>query len=129
METDKELMNNVKVTWRCPSNIAIVKYWGKKGTQIPCNSSLSLTLSNSFTEVKLELLKKGQFEDWLIDACINNIKLSEIRQLESNRSRSMKMVMAYLNLTHIFSKNLGRVLSSKKQRVSFRAFSRTCCLY
>lgn len=46
---------------------------------------------------QIELLKKGQFEDWLIDACINNIKLSEIRQLESNRSRSMKMVMAYLN--------------------------------
>lgn len=58
METDKELMNNVKVTWRCPSNIAIVKYWGKKGIQIPCNSSLSLTLSNSFTEVEAELSDK-----------------------------------------------------------------------
>lgn len=58
METDKELMNNVKVTWRCPSNIAIVKYWGKKGIQIPCNSSLSLTLSNSFTEVEAQLSDK-----------------------------------------------------------------------
>ncbi len=58
METEKELMNKVKVTWRCPSNIAIVKYWGKKGIQIPCNSSLSLTLSNSFTEVEAELSEK-----------------------------------------------------------------------
>jgi diphosphomevalonate decarboxylase len=62
METDKELMNNVKVTWRCPSNIAIVKYWGKKGNQIPCNSSLSLTLSNSFTEVEAELSEKTSDE-------------------------------------------------------------------
>jgi len=58
METDKQVMNQVKVTWRCPSNIAIVKYWGKKGVQIPCNSSLSLTLSNSFTEVEAELTEK-----------------------------------------------------------------------
>lgn len=58
METDKQIMNQVRVTWRCPSNIAIVKYWGKKGVQIPCNSSLSLTLSNSFTEVEAELSDK-----------------------------------------------------------------------
>jgi diphosphomevalonate decarboxylase len=62
METDKELMNKVKVTWSCPSNIAIVKYWGKKGTQIPCNSSLSLTLSNSFTKVEAELSEKTSDE-------------------------------------------------------------------
>ena len=58
MENHKEVMNQVKVTWRCPSNIAIVKYWGKKGIQIPCNSSLSLTLSNSFTEVEAEISAK-----------------------------------------------------------------------
>lgn len=51
-------MNTTKVTWTCPSNIAIVKYWGKKGNQIPCNSSLSLTLSNSFTQVEAELSAK-----------------------------------------------------------------------
>ncbi len=62
METEKELMNQVKVTWRCPSNIAIVKYWGKKGNQIPCNSSLSLTLSNSFTTVEAELSDKTSDE-------------------------------------------------------------------
>lgn len=46
------------VAWRCPSNIAIVKYWGKKENQIPCNASLSMTLSKSFTEVSVELFKK-----------------------------------------------------------------------
>ncbi len=58
METETELINQIKVKWRCPSNIAIVKYWGKKGVQIPCNPSLSLTLSNSFTEVEALLSEK-----------------------------------------------------------------------
>lgn len=56
-------MNTIKVTWTCPSNIAIVKYWGKKGNQIPCNSSLSLTLSNSFTEVEAALSEKTSSEE------------------------------------------------------------------
>ncbi len=33
----------------CPSNIAIVKYWGKKDIQIPVNPSLSFTLKHSVT--------------------------------------------------------------------------------
>lgn len=44
--------------WRCPSNIAIVKYWGKKPGQIPMNASISLTLSQSHTEVIAKLLPK-----------------------------------------------------------------------
>lgn len=38
-----------KVKWKSPSNIAIVKYWGKHGIQLPRNPSLSLTLSNAHT--------------------------------------------------------------------------------
>src|SRR5690606_20339584 len=49
---------NQKIGWRCPSNIAIVKYWGKKGMQIPCNPSVSMTLSEAFTEIKLETFEK-----------------------------------------------------------------------
>lgn len=60
-------MNAIKVTWTCPSNIAIVKYWGKKGNQIPCNSSLSLTLSNSFTQVEAELSEKTSNEAVQLD--------------------------------------------------------------
>jgi len=41
------------ITWRSPSNIAIVKYWGKKSGQIPQNPSLSFTLSKAYTETRL----------------------------------------------------------------------------
>ena len=46
-------MGSQTVTWRSPSNIAIVKYWGKKDQQIPRNPSLSFTLSNAFTETTI----------------------------------------------------------------------------
>ncbi|MFO7657348.1 MAG: hypothetical protein R6W78_09790 [Bacteroidales bacterium] len=42
------------VEWSCPSNIALVKYWGKKDNQVPCNPSLSFTLQNAVTSLKLE---------------------------------------------------------------------------
>lgn len=45
-----------KIAWRCPSNIALVKYWGKKPVQVPSNPSLSLTLSKAFTEMTLEYM-------------------------------------------------------------------------
>lgn len=45
-------MNN-QITKRSPSNIAIVKYWGKHGNQLPNNPSISFTLSNCFTETKI----------------------------------------------------------------------------
>jgi diphosphomevalonate decarboxylase len=39
-------------TWKSPSNIAFVKYWGKKGHQLPANPSLSMTLSECTTTTK-----------------------------------------------------------------------------
>lgn len=47
-----------KVTWQSPSNIALVKYWGKKPGQIPANASLSMTLSRAVTETSLEFSDK-----------------------------------------------------------------------
>ena len=41
------------IAWRSPSNIAIVKYWGKYGQQFPANPSLSMTLENAYTETHL----------------------------------------------------------------------------
>lgn len=50
--------NNIKVGWESPSNIALVKYWGKSGDQIPMNPSVSMTLSKSVTRTVLVAVKK-----------------------------------------------------------------------
>lgn len=39
-------------TWRSPANIAFVKYWGKKGHQLPANPSVSMSLSECTTTTK-----------------------------------------------------------------------------
>jgi len=50
------------VKWQSPSNIALVKYWGKHGDQLPRNPSLSMTLdrSNTTTEILYEPKKKDE---------------------------------------------------------------------
>lgn len=50
-----------KVGWASPSNIALVKYWGKKGKQIPQNPSISFTLSECRTETFIEYEKADRF--------------------------------------------------------------------
>jgi len=43
-----------KVAFASPSNIALVKYWGKRPVQIPENASLSFTLSACRTETSIK---------------------------------------------------------------------------
>ena len=43
--------------WKSPSNIALIKYWGKKSNQIPTNPSLSFSLNNCFTSTKVSFSK------------------------------------------------------------------------
>ena len=40
--------------WQAPSNIALVKYWGKTEPQLPKNPSLSFTLSSSVTTTEVD---------------------------------------------------------------------------
>lgn len=47
-------MSPLSSTWQCPSNIAIVKYWGKKGFQLPANPSVSFTLQECTTTTTLQ---------------------------------------------------------------------------
>lgn len=51
-------IDSVVEKWRSPSNIALVKYWGKAGRQIPANPSISFTLRNSYTETEIIFDKK-----------------------------------------------------------------------
>ena len=64
-----QFIENGAFSWSAPSNIALVKYWGKienqlneEGeiqTQIPANPSISFTLNSCKTETKLAFTKKN----------------------------------------------------------------------
>ena len=51
-----------KVKWSSPSNIALVKYWGKSGVQIPANASISFTLSNCKTVTSVSYRASDGFD-------------------------------------------------------------------
>lgn len=45
-----------------PSNIALVKYWGKLENQIPANASVSFSLTNCHTKTKVQAFEKESNE-------------------------------------------------------------------
>jgi diphosphomevalonate decarboxylase len=47
---------NFSAGWLSPSNIALVKYWGKKAGQLPTTPSLSMTLARAVTQTRLGVL-------------------------------------------------------------------------
>lgn len=51
-----------EATWTSPANIAFVKYWGKKGHQIPANPSLSMTLKECVTKTRTIFLPSDKLE-------------------------------------------------------------------
>ena len=46
-----------KTSWNSPSNIALIKYWGKKDLQAPINPSLSLTLNHCCSKTEISYSK------------------------------------------------------------------------
>ena len=62
-------IDKASFSWSAPSNIALVKYWGKKdnGEQIPANPSISFTLNNCKTITSVEVSKKGEAQDFSFD--------------------------------------------------------------
>lgn len=51
-----------RITYRCPSNIALVKYWGKKpqGLQIPANASISWSLSDLYAQTTVTIAENAE---------------------------------------------------------------------
>ena len=55
-------MNLKSTSWTSPSNIALIKYWGKIDNQIPINPSISFTLKESLTKTKITFEESTDFE-------------------------------------------------------------------
>lgn len=55
----EEKVEKATYTWQTPSNIALVKYWGKSNPQIPKNASISFTLNNCNTITTIDFEKKS----------------------------------------------------------------------
>lgn len=66
METENtasKTAGQTKISWKSPSNLAIIKYWGKYGTQFPRNPSISFTLNNAHTISTIKYAKRAGKSD------------------------------------------------------------------
>lgn len=52
-----------RISWTSPSNIALVKYWGKHGNQLPSNPSVSFTLNNAKTTMDFSWSLKDEINE------------------------------------------------------------------
>jgi diphosphomevalonate decarboxylase len=73
------------VTWSSPSNIAIIKYWGKHGLQLPKNANISFTLDASYTRTTIDYAPRTDNHtdlllDFLFEGKPNEAFAGKIRQ-------------------------------------------------
>lgn len=91
-------MSVQKISYEAPSNIALVKYWGKYGVQLPRNASVSFTLSacKSIFEINLEAKTKHEIEVLLNFEGRENQKFAEkIRTYFSKIEKDYPIVNQY----------------------------------
>jgi len=67
------------VAWESPSNIALVKYWGKRENQIPENPSISFTLKNCRTITSLVFSKKESRENFYFEVYMEGKKKDDFK--------------------------------------------------
>ena len=60
---DKQSQLEGTIRWKSPSNLAIIKYWGKYGRQYPQNPSISFTLDQAITDTQLQFQKRAASAD------------------------------------------------------------------
>ena len=59
----KKEVDEISFSWESPSNIALVKYWGKNSDQTPKNPSISFTLSDCKTKTSVSFKRRVNKSD------------------------------------------------------------------
>lgn len=85
------------VTWESPSNIALIKYWGKKGEQVPSNPSISFTLNNCKTTTTLYYEKADRLS---FEVYVDGIRNESFEPKIATFFERIKEYCFYLNNYH-----------------------------
>lgn len=94
-------MNNNQIIKRSPSNIAIVKYWGKHGNQLPNNPSISLTLNNCYTETKVTYSKTENLNSIEMDFYFEGKENQAFKSKIEKYLQENKEYFTFLNGLHL----------------------------
>lgn len=99
---------NKSITYSCPSNIALVKYWGKKegGIQLPANASISWSLSDLRATTTVQVSPKKAASPELV-FLLDGIPKPSFEPKINNFLKRIEPVLPFLGEVdlHISSKN------------------------
>jgi diphosphomevalonate decarboxylase len=75
--TNDFIIHNKTVSESCPSNIALIKYWGKYENQIPANPSISFTLNHCKTNTEMGFFANEKFSVQIFLSGNEELKFAE----------------------------------------------------
>lgn len=103
----------MKATAHAPSNIAFIKYWGKKNEEdrLPANGSISMNLSNLYTTTTVEFSRLFIEDSVLIDDQVLDYETHRVIQ-HVNRIRRLAGISDNVRIQSYNSFPTGRGLSS-----------------
>ena len=117
------------VSWQSPSNIAIIKYWGKRELQIPENPSFSLTLNHARTNIQASYQLGDRFSERKIEVFLDEVlqpsfvpKIEQLLARIENEYPVLKSIQLTLRTHNTFPHSSG--IASSASAMSAIA----CCL-
>ena len=99
-----------KISWQSPSNIALVKYWGKHGVQLPSNPNLSFTLSECNTTTELQWQEGNGKVDLVLNGESKERYTARIRDYIRSIDSELPMLMKldlHIDSTNTFPHSAG----------------------
>ena len=94
-------INEISFQWSAPSNIALVKYWGKKAHQLPENSSVSFTLNACKTITKSTFSNKEKRDGFSFDLLFEGKPKEDFKPKIQNFLERIEHYCLYLKEYHI----------------------------
>ncbi|APQ16943.1 diphosphomevalonate/mevalonate 3,5-bisphosphate decarboxylase family protein [Maribacter hydrothermalis] len=90
-----------EVSYTSPSNIALVKYWGKKENQVPANPSISFTLTACATTTKVKYKKReNRNEEFSFDLLFEGESKEEFKPKINTFLKRVEVYLPFLKDYH-----------------------------
>ncbi len=99
-KTYSEIIESGSYTWSSPSNIALVKYWGKRDNQIPENPSISFTLDACKTTTTLSFSKKGNQDSFSFDVFLDGKQQDDFKPKIETFFKRIEAYLPFLKNYH-----------------------------
>ncbi|WP_395052220.1 diphosphomevalonate/mevalonate 3,5-bisphosphate decarboxylase family protein [Flavobacterium sp.] len=100
-------VTNCSFEFSAPSNIALVKYWGKKVDQIPANPSISFTLNTCKTITKTSFVKNNSTSSFSFDLLFEGKPKEEFKPKILKFFERIEVYCPFLKQYHIIIDTLN----------------------